>query len=290
MKKINPDDFRVRAGKKVDLSKWPTKVKPVYNSKDEYQTILKDHAEKLSDQQSLLYATDRYALLLIFQAMDAAGKDSAIKHVMSGVNPQGCQVFSFKHPSAEELQHDFLWNAMRKLPERGRIGIFNRSYYEEVLIVRVHPNVLRGEDLPEELLDSHTIWRDRYRSIVNLEEHLHRNGTRIVKFFLHLSKEEQRKRFLKRIDDPEKNWKFSMADVEEREYWKDYTKAYEACLSGTSTADAPWYVVPADDKGNAQLIVSRIILDTFKELKMAYPKSNRERRRELEKIRKRLTK
>jgi len=290
MKKINPNDFRVQAGKKIDLHKWPTKVKPAYNSKEEYETILREHAEKLSDQQSLLYATNDYAMLLIFQAMDAAGKDSAIKHVMSGINPQGCQVFSFKHPSAEELEHDFLWNATRKLPERGRIGIFNRSYYEEVLIVRVHPEVLSGEDLPKELLDRQTIWHDRYRSIVNLENHLHRNGTRILKFFLHLSKEEQRKRFLKRIDEPEKNWKFSLADVEERKYWKQYMQAYEACLSATSTADAPWYIVPADDKGSAQLIVSRIILDALKELRMAYPKSNAERRRELAKIRKRLTK
>ncbi len=289
MKKINPNDFRVQAGKKIDLHKWPTKVKPAYNSKEEYDTILREHAEKLSDQQSLLYATNHYAMLLIFQAMDAAGKDSAIKHVMSGINPQGCQVFSFKHPSAEELEHDFLWNATRKLPERGRIGIFNRSYYEEVLIVRVHPEVLSGEDLPKELADSQTIWHDRYRSIVNLEKHLHRNGTRTLKFFLHLSKEEQRKRFLKRIDEPEKNWKFSLADVEERKYWKQYMQAYEACLSATSTADAPWYIVPADDKGAAQLIVSRIVLDALKELRMAYPKSNAARRRELAKIRKRLT-
>jgi PPK2 family polyphosphate:nucleotide phosphotransferase len=290
MKKIDPDDFRVRAAKKVDLHKWPTKTKPAYNSKGEYETLLQAHIEKLSEQQNLLYASNRYALLLIFQAMDAAGKDSAIKHVMSGINPQGCQVFSFKHPSAEELEHDFLWNAERKLPERGRIGIFNRSYYEEVLIVRVHPEILGGQSLPPELVDLETIWRDRYRSILNLEEHLHRNGTRILKFFLHLSKEEQRKRFLQRIDEPEKNWKFSMADVEERKYWKHYMKAYEACLAATSTNDAPWYVVPADDKGNAQLIVSRIILDALEELKMAYPKSNRERRRELAKIRNRLTK
>ena len=290
MKKIDPDDFRVRAGKKVDLHKWPTKMKPGYNTKEEYETLLQEHIEKLSELQSLLYASNRYALLLIFQAMDAAGKDSAIKHVMSGINPQGCQVFSFKHPSAEELEHDFLWNAERKLPERGRIGIFNRSYYEEVLIVRVHPEILSGQGLPDDLVDQETIWRDRYRSIVNLEEHLHRNGTRILKFFLHLSKEEQRKRFLKRIDEPEKNWKFSLADVEEREYWKQYMKVYEACLGATSTADAPWFVVPADDKGSAQLIVSRIILDALKELGMSYPKSNRERRQELAKIRKRLKK
>ena len=290
MKKINPDDFRVRAGKSVDLNKWPTALRPGYHSQEEYQRLLGEHTRKLSAQQSLLYASDSYSLLLIFQAMDAAGKDSAIKHVMSGINPQGCQVFSFKHPSAEDLDHDFLWNAVRKLPERGRIGIFNRSYYEEVLIVRVHPEILHGQRLPAELLDSETIWRDRYRSIVNLEEHLHRNGTRVIKFFLHLSKEEQRKRFLKRIDEPEKNWKFSLADLEERKYWKQYMKAYEACLSATSTRAAPWYIVPADDKENAQLIVSRIILDALKGLGMAYPKSNPQRRRELRAIRKLLAK
>jgi len=286
MKKINPDDFRVRAGSNVDLNRWPTSVKPRYQSPEEYRTLLEEHTRKLAAQQSLLYASDSYALLLIFQAMDAAGKDSAIKHVMSGVNPQGCQVFSFKHPSAEDLDHDFLWNAARKLPERGKIGIFNRSYYEEVLIVRVHPEILQGQRVPVELLDPETIWRDRYRSIVNLEEHLHRNGTRVIKFFLHLSKEEQRKRFLKRIDEPEKNWKFSLADIEERKYWKQYMKAYEACLSATSTRAAPWYIVPADDKGNAQLIVSRIVLDALKGLGMAYPKSGPRRRRELQAIRK----
>jgi PPK2 family polyphosphate:nucleotide phosphotransferase len=290
MKKINPDDFRVRAGKNVDLNEWPTRVKPGYHSQREYHTLLEEHTHKLSAQQSLLYASDSYALLLIFQAMDAAGKDSAIKHVMSGVNPQGCQVFSFKHPSAEDLDHDFLWNAARKLPERGKIGIFNRSYYEEVLIVRVHPEILRGQRLPIGLLDPETIWRDRYRSIVNLEEHLHRNGTRIIKFFLHLSKEEQRKRFLKRIDELEKNWKFSLADIEERKYWKQYMKAYEDCLSATSTRAAPWYIVPADDKENAQLIVSRIVLDALKGLGTAYPKSKPRRRRELQAIRKLLAK
>ena len=290
MRKINPDDFRVRAGENVDLKRWPTRVKPGYRSPEEYHGLLEEHTCKLSAQQSLLYASDTYALLLIFQAMDAAGKDSAIKHVMSGVNPQGCQVFSFKHPSAEDLDHDFLWNAVRKLPERGKIGIFNRSYYEEVLIVRVHPEILKGQRLPIELLDRETIWRERYRSIVNLEEHLHRNGTRVLKFFLHLSKEEQRKRFLKRIDEPEKNWKFSLADIEERKYWKQYMKAYEACLSATSTRAAPWYIVPADDKANAQLIVSRIILHALKGLGMAYPKSDPGRRRELQAIRKMLAK
>ncbi|HMD50176.1 MAG TPA: ADP-polyphosphate phosphotransferase [Bryobacteraceae bacterium] len=281
MKKINTDDFRVRPGKKVDLDKWPTKGKPFHSSKQECESLLKEHIEKLSAQQNLLYASNTYALLLIFQAMDAAGKDSAIKHVMSGVNPQGCQVFSFKHPSAEELEHDFLWNATRRLPERGHIGIFNRSYYEEVLIVRVHREILSGEELPVELLDSKHFWRDRYRSINNLEDHLHRNGTRILKFFLHLSKEEQRKRFLKRIEQPEKNWKFSAADIAERGYWNQYMKAYEECLGATSTDIAPWYIVPADDKQNTELIISRIVLDALKGLDMAYPKTSPKRRREL---------
>ncbi len=258
MKKINPDDYRVRPGKNVDLDKWPTKGKPVYSSDEEYADLLHEHIEQLSAQQNLLYASNRYALLLIFQAMDAAGKDSAVKHVMSGVNPQGCQVFSFKHPSTEELEHDFLWNATRRLPERGHIGIFNRSYYEEVLIVRVHRQILSNEDLPEELVDKKHFWRDRYRSIVNLEDHLHRNGTRVIKFFLHLSKEEQKKRFLKRIDNPEKNWKFSADDIKERKYWNHYMKAYEECLSATSTQNAPWYIVPADDKESTGLIISRI--------------------------------
>ena len=229
-------------------------------------------------------------MLLIFQALDAAGKDGAIRHVMSGVNPQGCQVFSFKHPSPTELQHDFLWRTTRDLPERGRIGIFNRSYYEEVLIVRVHPEILRGEGLPDQRHDDKTIWHDRYRSIVDLERHLHANGTRIIKFYLHLSKEEQRKRFLARIDEPQKNWKFSLADVEERNFWKQYMTAFEECLAATSTSDVPWYVVPADDKENARLIVSQIILDTFEGLKMAYPKTSAKRHAELLSIREQLAK
>jgi PPK2 family polyphosphate:nucleotide phosphotransferase len=290
MKKIHAGDFRVRGGKKIDLDQWPTWVKPVYSSKEEYNQILADHVIQLRAEQSLLYASNRYSVLLIFQAMDAAGKDSAIKHVMSGVNPQGCDVHSFKHPSAEELEHDFLWKATRLLPERGKIGIFNRSYYEEVLIVRVHPELLKSENLPRALLDEKHLWRNRYRSIVNLEEHLYRSGTRIVKFFLHLSKEEQRKRFLKRIDTPDKNWKLSMPDIEERGYWKDYMKAYEECLEATSSDTAPWYVVPADDKETAQLIVSRIVMDTLKGLEMEYPKADAARRKELETIRKRLEK
>ena len=209
---------------------------------------------------------------------------------MSGINPQGCQVFSFKHPSATELLHDFLWRTTRDLPERGRIGIFNRSYYEEVLIARVHPEILRSEGLPDALLLEKAVWYDRYRSIVDLERHLHGNGTRIVKFFLHLSKREQRKRFLARIDDPEKNWKFSADDIKERKYWGHYMTAFEQCLNATSTGDVPWYVIPADDKENARLIVSQIVLDTFEQLKMSYPKITAARRRELLKIRKGLAK
>src|SRR6204780_3714405 len=288
--KIHSKDFRVRPGKKVDLRKWPTIVKPFYKSKKQYQKLLEKHVEELSSLQQLHYASNRYALLLIFQGIDSAGKDGAIRHVMSGVNPEGCEVFSFKQPSAEELEHDFLWRTTRRLPERGRIGIFNRSYYEEVLIVRVHPENLRNEGLSKELLDEKTIWEERYRSIVDLEEHLHRNGTRILKFFLHLSKDEQRKRFLARIDEPAKNWKFSMADVAERKFWPQYMKAYEQCLGATSTRDAPWYVVPADDKENARLIVSRIVLDALDELKMSYPKTTAKRREELLAIRKALVK
>ncbi len=287
--KISSKDFRVKEGDEVDLGKWATKVEPVYESKDQYHKRLEEHVAQLSSLQQLHYASNRYAVLLIFQAMDAAGKDGAIKHVMSGVNPQGCQVFSFKHPSSAELQHDFLWRTTRDLPERGRIGIFNRSYYEEVLIVRVHPEILRTEGIPDTPDDEKAIWRDRYRSIVDLERHLHVNGTRIVKFYLHLSKEEQRKRFLARIDEPEKNWKFSLADIAERKYWKQYMKAYEECLSATSTREAPWYVVPADDKENARLIVSQIILDTLEGLEMSYPKTTDERHQELLEIRKQLT-
>jgi PPK2 family polyphosphate:nucleotide phosphotransferase len=288
--KIASRDFRVRPGASVNLGNWPTRVAPCYESKRHYEELLARHVAQLSARQSLLYAHDRYALLLIFQAMDAAGKDGAIKHVMSGVNPQGCQVTSFQHPSASELEHDFLWRTMRVLPARGHIGIFNRSYYEEVLIVRVHPEILRGEKLPDSLVGKRSIWDKRYRSINDVERHLHRNGTRIVKFFLHLSKGEQRRRFLARIDDPDKNWKLSLADIQERKFWKQYMQAYEECLSATSTSNAPWYVVPADDKENARLIISRIVLDTFKSLKMAYPKPSPEHLKELQSIRKQLVK
>src|SRR5271166_4461991 len=260
--KINSKAYRVREGSTVDLKAWPTRVTPVYRTNEEYQELLQQHVQKLSARQELLYASSSYAVLLIFQAMDAAGKDGVIAHVMSGVNPQGCQVFSYKHPSAIELKHDFLWRTTRDLPERGKIGIFNRSYYEEVLIVRVHPEILAAEGLPGGAGRSEkALWKARYRSIVDLERHLDCNGTRIIKFFLHLSKEEQRKRLIARIDASEKNWKFNTSDIEERKYWKQYMKAYEKCLSSTSTARAPWHIVPADDKLNERLIVSQIVLD-----------------------------
>jgi PPK2 family polyphosphate:nucleotide phosphotransferase len=282
--KINSRNFRVRPGKQFKLKEWPTKVKPFFKSKKQYQKLLEGHVAELNSLQQLHFASNRYALLLIFQGMDAGGKDGAIRHVMSGVNPAGCQVWSFKQPSAEELEHDFLWRTTCRLPERGQIGIFNRSYYEEVLVVRVHPEILRAQGLAAQLHDEKALWEKRYRSIVDLESHLYRNGTRAIKIFLHLSNEEQRKRFLERIDEPDKNWKFSMADIHERKYWKDYMKAYEACLRATSTPHAPWYVVPADDKENARLIVSEIVLDALHDLKMAYPKTTAKRRRELKSI------
>ncbi len=288
--KLDSRSFRVQPGEDIKLAKCPTVVKPFCKSQKAYQRLLQEHVDELSSLQRLYYASNRYSLLLIFQGMDAAGKDGAIRHVMSGVNPQGCEVFSFKQPSADELQHDFLWRSTTRLPERGRIGIFNRSYYEEVLVVRVHPEILRGQGLPDELLNEETIWEKRYRSIVDLESHLYRNGTHTIKIFLHLSEEEQRKRFLDRIDDPEKNWKLSFADIHERKYWPAYMAAYEECLNATSTDHAPWFIVPADDKENARLIVSQIVLDAFNKLQMAYPKTTEKHRQELKAIRKLLTK
>ncbi|HLW24123.1 MAG TPA: ADP-polyphosphate phosphotransferase [Steroidobacteraceae bacterium] len=288
MKKMKPDDFRAPQGARIDLSKWPTRVAPVYRDDADYEDQLRSHVKKLSEQQQRLYASSTYAVLLIFQAMDAAGKDGVIAHVMSGVNPQGCQVYSYKHPSTQELAHDFLWRTTRDLPERGRIGIFNRSYYEEVLIVRVHKEILASEHLPRIPASHKRLWQERYRSIDGLERHLDCNGTRIVKFFLHLSREEQRKRFLARLDDPNKNWKFSAADLEERKYWDQYARAYEKCISATSTRRAPWYIVPADDKQNARLIVSRVVLDTLEDLKLEFPTVTPQRKQELRSLRRRL--
>jgi PPK2 family polyphosphate:nucleotide phosphotransferase len=288
--KIQSDDFRVHPGKECKLGHRPTVIKPFCKSKKQYRKPLESHVKELSSLQQLHYASHRYALLLIFQGIDAAGKDGAIRHVMSEVNPEGCEVYSFKQPSAEELDHDFLWRTTCRLPERGRIGIFNRSYYEEVLVVRVHPEMLRSEGLSEELRDEQTIWEERYRSIENFETHLHLNGTHVVKIFLHLSEEEQRKRFLERIDEPDKNWKFSLADMHERKYWNQYAAAFEECLNATSTHASPWFVVPADDKENARLIVSRIVMDALKDLKMSYPKTTAKRKAELQVIRKLLVK
>jgi PPK2 family polyphosphate:nucleotide phosphotransferase len=289
MKHIDPGDFRAEPGKRIDVTEWPTATEPVYQSAAEYKQLLHAHLRQIRSLQARLYASGQYSLLLILQAMDSAGKDGIIKHVMSGVNPQGCQVFSFRQPSAEELQHDFLWRAVVRLPERGRIGIFNRSYYEEVLIVRVHPELLRNQKLPESLRKSN-VWEHRFHSINALEHHLHRNGTRIVKLFLHLSKDEQRKRLLARIDQPDKNWKFSQADIEERKYWRRYMQAYSACISATSTDYAPWFIVPADDKPNARLIVSEILIRTLASLNLKYPQMDARRLRELKAIAKKLEK
>jgi PPK2 family polyphosphate:nucleotide phosphotransferase len=280
--------FRVESERRLELADIPTAVEPLYTSHKDYKKQLKKHVKKLSALQRLHYASDHWSLLIIFQGMDAAGKDGAIRHVMSGVNPQGVQVFSFKQPTHQELQHDFLWRTDRCLPERGRIGIFNRSYYEDVLIARVHPEILHGHGLPDELIDDDEIWAQRYRSIDDLEKHLHSNGTQIIKLFLHLSKDEQAQRFRARIDAQDKNWKFSLADIQERSYWDSYMKVYGDCLSATSTAHAPWYIVPADDKHNARLMISQIVLDTLGELKMAYPKTTAKRQKELESFRSQL--
>jgi PPK2 family polyphosphate:nucleotide phosphotransferase len=280
--------FRATPGNKVDLDACPTLVEPLYKSKSAYRKRFAAEVEALGALQRLLFASSGYALLLVFQGMDGAGKDGAIGHVLSGVNPEGCDVHSFKQPSADELAHDFLWRTTAPLPARGRIGVFNRSYYEEVLIVRVHPELLNAQGIPGRVAADSSIWDGRFRSIVAFEKHLHRSGTVILKFFLHLSKEEQRKRFLARIDDPDKNWKLSQADINERKFWKQYQTAYEDCLSRTSTRTAPWYVIPADDKQNARLIISRIVIDALKRLKLSYPRVSEAQRHELVAIRKRL--
>ncbi len=254
-------------------------------SKQEAGEILQSGIETLADFQDVLYAQDRWSILLIFQAMDAAGKDGAIKHVMSGINPQGCQVFSFKSPSAEELNHDYLWRCMKCLPERGRIGIFNRSYYEETLVVRVHPEYLQNEKIPEKLVTK-KIWDERYEDIRNFERYLTRNGVVIRKFFLNLSKKEQKKRFLARLDKPEKNWKFSTADSHERAHWDDYMKAYEDMIRNTATGYAPWYVVPADNKWFTRMVVASVVIETLESLGLEYPKVGKEQREELLRARK----
>ena len=275
----------VPPGHKISLRKdYDPEFTAGFKDKKDARKKLEQNIAELAEYQDILYAQDTYALLLIFQAMDAAGKDGAIKHVMSGVNPQGCQVYSFKSPSAEELDHDYLWRTNKVMPERGRIGIFNRSYYEEVLVVRVHPELLDHQKIPPAAREN--IWKRRYEQINNMEKYLSENGVVILKFFLNVSKEEQKKRFLERIDRPEKNWKFSTADAKERAFWDNYQQAYEDCLNRTSTEWAPWFVVPADNKWFTRLTVSEIVVRTLKRLNLRYPEVSEERRQELLEIRK----
>jgi len=272
--------FAVANGANFRLKECDTRDTLGLKSKDHAKETLERGITRLSELQEKLYAQDRWAILVNLQAMDAAGKDSTIKHVMSGVNPQGCQVHSFKAPSQEELQHDFLWRTTRSLPERGAIGIFNRSYYEEVLAVRVHPELLSNEKVPSELIST-DIWKKRFEDINTFERYLSRNGFKVLKFFLHLSKQEQKKRFLDRLDEPEKNWKFSMSDVQERKYWDKYMEAYEDMIRNTSTENAPWYVVPADHKWFSRLVVAEVIIDALQSLDLAFPKMDSAKRREL---------
>ena len=279
-------NYLVKPNSRINLKNFDTGDTADYKSKSEAKDLLEKNIEKMTELQDKLYAMDRYSLLIIFQAMDAAGKDSTIKHVMSGLNPQGTQVYSFKQPSKEELDHGYLWRITKSLPERGRIGIFNRSHYEEVLVVKVH-DLLRYQRLPEEVIKNN-IWEQRYRQISDFEKYLFENGTVVLKFFLHVSKEEQKKRFMDRINDPSKNWKFSAADVEERKFWDHYQKAYEEAISGTSTKYAPWYIIPSDKKWFARLLVSDIIVDALKKLKLEYPKLSKEQLEELEKSKKAL--
>jgi PPK2 family polyphosphate:nucleotide phosphotransferase len=274
-------DYLVKQNSKIILSKFSTTDTSGIKSKEEAKDKLEKNVEKMRVLQDKLYASDKYAVLLIFQAMDAAGKDSTIKHVMSGLNPQGTQVYSFKQPSKEEIDHGYLWRIEKAIPERGRIGIFNRSHYEEVLVVKVH-NLLKYQQLPEELIDKN-VWQRRYEQICNFEKYLHENGTKVIKFFLHVSKEEQKERFMARIDDSSKNWKFSAADIEERKYWDDYQKAYEDAISSTSTKYAPWYIIPADKKWFSHLLVSEIIVESLKKLNLEYPKLSEEQIAELQK-------
>jgi len=281
--------YRIREGATLRLKDHDPADTGKFESKEQGRARLAQGIARLRELQDRLYAQDRWAVLLIFQAMDAAGKDSTIKHVMSGVNPQGTQVFSFKAPSAEELDHDFMWRTSRSLPERGRIGIFNRSYYEEVLIVRVHPGILAGQKLPAELVGD-DIWKQRFEDINQFESYLARNGTLILKFFLHVSKEEQRKRFLARLDDPEKNWKFALGDVKEREHWDSYMQAYEEMIGATSTGHAPWHVIPADKKWFMRMAVADVIVEGLEGLKLEYPVVDEEKKKELQAARELLVK
>jgi PPK2 family polyphosphate:nucleotide phosphotransferase len=278
---MNTEKFLVKEGSKVDLKKHPTDYTGEYTIKDAAAEELKKNVGRLAGLQEKLYAHDRYSLLLIFQAMDAAGKGGAIEHVFSGVNPQGVSVTAFKQPSDEEVSHDYLWRMAKNLPERGRIGVFDRSHYEEVLVVRVHKEILQGQHLPDEIKNDKNIWKNRFKQIRNFEEHLAENGTHVIKFFLHVSKEEQKKRFLARIDEREKNWKFRMGDVKERALWNDYMKAYTEAIEATSTAKSPWYIIPADKKWFTRLAVSEVIVRKLESMKMSFPVSSPEHLREL---------
>jgi PPK2 family polyphosphate:nucleotide phosphotransferase len=285
---MDTDKFLVREGAKLDLKKRPTDFTGDYTDKKQAQKDLEQNVERLRDLQDVLYAQDTQSLLIMFQAMDAAGKDGAIEHVMSGVNPQGCHVVSFKQPSSEELDHDFLWRCQKALPERGKIGIFNRSHYEEVLVVRVHPAILQSQQLPDAIKNDKDVWKKRFKSIREWEDHVARNGTQILKFFLNVSKKEQKKRFLARINEPEKNWKFSMGDVKERALWDDYMKAYTEAIEATSTASAPWYVIPADNKWFTRLAVSEIVVRKLQSMDLHYPVVSEAHLAELAEAKKRL--
>jgi PPK2 family polyphosphate:nucleotide phosphotransferase len=281
------DRFRVRPGDKVDLRRYDAADTAPFTHKQKTLARLQRSLQRMIALQDVLYADNRWSMLLIFQAMDAAGKDSAIKHVMSGLNPQGTQVFTFKRPSDEDLDHDFLWRTTKALPERGRIGIFNRSYYEEVLVARVHPEILENQRLPAALV-THRIWKERYEDISAFERYLGRNGTKILKFFLHVSKDEQRRRLLERLDEPSKNWKFAVADLGERDLWDQYMHAYEQALSATSTKHAPWFVVPADHKWFMRLVISELVVKALEGLSLGYPKVSKAHLAELAEARKRL--
>jgi len=283
---MNIDKFRIKEDSKLDLRDHPTDFTDGFKDKDQAKEDLGKNIERLTELQDVLYAQNIYALLIIFQAMDAAGKDSVVEHVMSGVNPQGCQVVSFKQPSTEELDHDFLWRCQKNLPERGKIGIFNRSHYEEVLVVRVHKEYLLSQQLPDEVKNDKNIWKHRYRQIRNWEDHLFENGIHVVKFFLNVSKEEQKQRFLARIAQPEKNWKFSSGDVKERALWDDYMKAYEDAIEATSTERSPWYIIPADKKWFTRLAVSNVIVKKLESMNLRYPVVSDEQKAELAKAKK----
>lgn len=285
---MDTERFLVKAGSEPDLSDHPTDFTGDYTDKADAVRNLEENVQRLRKLQDVLYAQDRYSLLVIFQAMDAAGKDGAIEHVMSGVNPQGCHVVSFKQPSSEEQDHDFLWRCQKALPERGKIGIFNRSHYEEVLVVRVHPEILQSSQLPRELKEDKNIWKKRFGHIRDWEQHLSENGTHILKFFLNVSKKEQKRRFLDRIDEPEKNWKFSMGDVRERAHWKEYMNAYREALGATSTDAAPWYIIPADKKWFTRLAVSEIIVKKLESMDLHYPIVTEEHKLDLIEARKAL--